>query len=247
MSGQRKLLIYTHAMAGGGAERVCASLASGFVRRGDNVLLAVDYEARDNSAYVDTDVQHLALGKGHFWNVIHLARALRREKPDVVMSALGISNLKLTIAALLSGYLSRSILSYHGFASNEPQFLSRVAYWLTPLETRITAATVCVSESLRNYIIATWWASTRRTVRIFNPVAIRLAEKIEVQNVPMVLAVGRLNRQKNFPGLVRAFGLIAHTDAKLVILGEGPERKLIETEIVRLGLSERVRLAGYVR
>ena len=43
----RKLLFYTHAMSGGGAERVWALLASGFARCGDSVTLAVDFEAQD--------------------------------------------------------------------------------------------------------------------------------------------------------------------------------------------------------
>lgn len=47
----RKLLIYTHAMAGGGAERVCALLASGFVQRGSDVLLVTDHRSDDNNAY----------------------------------------------------------------------------------------------------------------------------------------------------------------------------------------------------
>ena len=47
MSSRRKLLIYTHAMSGGGAERVCALLASGFAGQGDEVLLATDFESPD--------------------------------------------------------------------------------------------------------------------------------------------------------------------------------------------------------
>lgn len=44
---RRSLLFYTHALVGGGAERVIARLASGFAARGDRVTLAVDFEAQN--------------------------------------------------------------------------------------------------------------------------------------------------------------------------------------------------------
>ena len=245
MSQKRKILIYTHAMAGGGAERVCASLASGFVRRGDDVTLAVDFHSQDNGAYLDPAVQIVQLGSGHVQNVLRLAQWLAREKPDISLSALGISNLKHTIAATFAGRLSRAILSYHGFASNEPQTLSRIAYWLTPLETRMTAATVAVSESLRSYLIHNWRASPGHTRRIYNPVAIRPADTARDMDHPMVLAVGRLAPQKSFLSLIRAFALVQCPNARLVILGEGPKRAAIEAEIARLGLAGRVSLPGY--
>ena len=244
MPTARKIILYTHAMSGGGAERVCALLASGFARAGCEVILATDFAAPDNQNFVDALVRQVPLGSGHVANVWALARLLRREKPDVAMSALGISNLKLTLAALVAGTLGRTILSYHGFGRAEPQFLSRLSYLLTPALTRLTAATVCVSDALRDDLVSRWRASKDRTIRIYNPVAVRLAH-VPHSRRPMVLAVGRLNREKNVCGLVRAFALMKHANATLLILGEGEERPAIEAEVARLGLQGRVSLPGY--
>jgi glycosyltransferase involved in cell wall biosynthesis len=55
-----------------------------------------------------------------------------------------------------------------------------------------------------------------------------------------VLGVGRLAPQKNFPLLIEAFARVQREhDARLVILGEGPERSNLEALVRRHGL-ERV-------
>jgi glycosyltransferase involved in cell wall biosynthesis len=65
---------------------------------------------------------------------------------------------------------------------------------------------------------------------------------------PIILGAGRLTRQKDFPTLVRAFAQLApHTDARLIIIGEGGERAALERLIGALGLDSRVDLPGFVR
>ncbi len=61
-----------------------------------------------------------------------------------------------------------------------------------------------------------------------------------------ILSVARLSSEKGLPGLLAAFQRArqAGLSAELRIIGEGPERKLIEEEIRRLGLVEDCRLLG---
>ena len=59
--------------------------------------------------------------------------------------------------------------------------------------------------------------------------------------------VAGLRAIKNLPRLVRIFEAGAPADARLVILGEGPERGAILAEAERLGVADRVVLAGFVR
>jgi glycosyltransferase involved in cell wall biosynthesis len=246
----RKILFYTHALTGGGAERAWSLLASGFARHGDRVIFAVDYDSNENKAYLDPAVRVETLGGGHWTNISRLTRLISHERPDAILSALGISNLKLFIAALLSGRRRRAILSYHGFFGSEPQMLSRLAYALTPLTTRLTAATVAVSDTLRDDLISTWHAAPHRVRRIYNPVVWGeggcFPRRDRDQGPPLVLASGRLIAPKNFRALVRAFAEVEPKTTRLVIIGEGPEREAIAAEIARLGLGERVSLPGYV-
>ncbi len=64
----------------------------------------------------------------------------------------------------------------------------------------------------------------------------------------IILAAGRLAPQKNHILLLEAFLLvIKHFEAKLVIIGEGKERKNLETRIEEMGLSDMVSLPGWQR
>jgi len=62
----------------------------------------------------------------------------------------------------------------------------------------------------------------------------------------MVLSVGRLIHWKGFNLAVQAFALFQsrHPDSKLIIVGEGPERKHLQRLIEENGLQEKVCLAG---
>jgi glycosyltransferase involved in cell wall biosynthesis len=61
---------------------------------------------------------------------------------------------------------------------------------------------------------------------------------------PLIVAVGRLKAPKDFLTLVRALGRLEPASFEAVIVGEGPDRPLLEDEIRGLGLTDRVRLAG---
>ena len=52
--------------------------------------------------------------------------------------------------------------------------------------------------------------------------------------------------QKRFDLLIRAFARVQRTDARLIILGDGSDRKRLEQLVRSLGLTARVTLPGYV-
>jgi glycosyltransferase involved in cell wall biosynthesis len=243
-----KLLFYVPSLAGGGAERLLAQLASELTRRGHEIVFVVDTESSENAGFLDANVRQVRLGPNHLAAIFALSRLLREIRPDVSLSALSGQNLKHMLAALLAGRLARAVQSYHGFFEGEPRLLSRVSYLLTPLSSRLMAKTICVSDTLRDELVRRLHASAHGTIRIYNGVP-----SVREQNYaarrdatdPIVLACGRLSRDKNHTFLVRAFARAKRPNARLVILGEGPERGAIESEIARLDLRDRVSLPGY--
>ncbi len=65
---------------------------------------------------------------------------------------------------------------------------------------------------------------------------------------PLVVAIGRLTRQKGFDVLVRSAAAIrdAVPEVQVIIAGDGPERRALEAAIVNEGLGDTVRCVGYV-
>ena len=246
----RRLLFYTHALVGGGAERVWARLAAGFARRGDEVDFVVDFEAKENLRFLGDAARLVVLPKGHAAATRALARHLRRRRPHASLSAISVSNLKHALAATLAGRRDRAILSYHGFYENERERLSNIGYRLTrPLSTA-TARTIAVSDSLRSDLIWRFGVSPERIETIFNPAAPdpfppdRSAAEIAAR-APVVAAVGRLAPDKNFAGLLHAFAKVRTPGARLRILGEGPMRGALTALRSELGLEDRVELPGF--
>jgi glycosyltransferase involved in cell wall biosynthesis len=63
---------------------------------------------------------------------------------------------------------------------------------------------------------------------------------------PVILGVGRLTRQKDFPTLIRAFAEVRRAlPARLIILGEGEDRNQLTALADDLGVSQDVALPGF--
>lgn len=247
----KKILFYLYSLGAGGAERVVALLASGFAARGHEVTLALQDDADENRPFVSDAVKIARLPRGHGAAVRQLADLLRQEKPDISLSALGLCNLKHTLAATLAGRRHRAILSVHGHIDAEPQPTSRLANRLMIATTRVTARTVCVSDWMRAHVVNDLHGSAARTVTIYNPAPIEQAIPAAdaaalAARPPVILALGRLAPAKDFATLLRAFAAMRRPEARLVIIGEGPERTGLEALAQTLGIADRIAMPGYV-
>ncbi len=110
-----------------------------------------------------------------------------------------------------------------------------------------------VSESLADAI----GVPLEKITTIYNPVvtpdiAKRAAEQpnhpwLLDHGEPIILAAGRLEKQKDYPTLIRAFARVSvRRPCRLVILGEGSQRTEIEGLIQEFKLTDRVSLPGWV-
>jgi glycosyltransferase involved in cell wall biosynthesis len=112
---------------------------------------------------------------------------------------------------------------------------------------RLTALTVLTRADERDYGAALAGAPVR-VVRIPNAVP-RLGGGIAPLDAKVVLAAGRLESQKGFDLLVRAYAPVAaaHPDWQLRIYGSGPRRDDLRALIHAHGLTEQVLLMGRTR
>lgn len=248
---RRKFLFYTHSLGGGGAERVWALLATAFSERGHDVVFAVDFASPENLHFLGAGVKLENLPPGHGRAVLALSRLLQSFAPDVALSAIGVSNLKLMLAAMPLGRARRCLISFHGFFPSEPQLLSALGNRLAPIFTRACGRAVAVSDGLREALVAQHGACPSRTIRIHNPVDFlgapaALTKADLLARAPICLFVGRFSPDKDIPTLLEAFARVKMPEARLMIVGEGPLRGEIEAKIASLGLASRVTLAGYL-
>ncbi len=232
-SNSHKVLFYIPGLSDGGGERLWAALATAFHERGYDVLFAQDFEAKDNRKILHQDIPVHTLGPRHLTSIRNLAKLLKEARPDVALSAIAGSNLKLVAARLLSRAPTKVIQTFHGHNEWQNGWLSYLTARALPLTSRLSAQTLAVSEQLSRDLAATWGAKSSRTLCIQNPVlfprstpaltATELAER-----PPVVLAVGRLSPEKDYATLLAAFAGLQRSDAQLVILGKGPEEAHIK-------------------
>jgi glycosyltransferase involved in cell wall biosynthesis len=253
MTGKRlKILFHSWSLAGGGAERVFAVLASGLAKRGHEVIFSVEHEDNQNQRYLDAAVRQTPPTGGRWETIRKLVDLMKTEQPDISISAISACNMRHALAAFLAGRRHRSIMTYHGHSTAEPEFSNQIGYWATWLTSRITARTVAVSDGLRRHVVKDWHASRKRTVRIYNPTLVSTGETAAATEAdllardPVVLSVGSFLPRKNFIALVQAFALVQTPGARLLILGQGRMQEAIEAEVGRLGLQDRVSLPGYL-
>ncbi|MGH8556329.1 MAG: glycosyltransferase [Methylococcales bacterium] len=111
----------------------------------------------------------------------------------------------------------------------------------------------CVSNSVRNTVRSVYRVDRSRLNSLSNPVDIdRVKKAIEKPLNPaidsdFIVSVGRLVVIKQFDLLIRAFAEVRKfRKIKLVILGEGPERRNLSRLVEKQGLGQEVLLPGFV-
>lgn len=114
---------------------------------------------------------------------------------------------------------------------------------------------VCPSEETKNLLINNNICENKKIVVIQDPhISPNYIMKMKKNNginikdsFKNILAIGRLTKQKNYIFLLQAFKkiLLFQDNLRLLIIGEGEERKNIENEIQKLKIMNNVKLLGF--
>lgn len=257
-----RLAILLPNLNGGGAERVMLNLAFSCVRQGISVDLVLVKAEGPYLAQVPPEVRLVNLGcQRLLLSLPALIGYLRRERPAAILSASNDVNVMLLWSKRLAGVSTRVVVTVHNTLSRESQNATQMKRRLTPYLVRWfypwADAIVSVSQGVAEDLARIAGLPTERIQVIYNPVVTpKLLERAKEQvdhpwfapgNTPVILGVGRLTKQKDFPTLIQAFALVRQTcPARLMILGEGEERSCLETLIQELGLAEEVVFPGFV-
>lgn len=262
MGNSDLITLFLPDLSGGGAERVMLNLAGAFIARAyrvDLVVLRAQGELLDEIPQ-GTNLVVLQVAKPRL--AIRPLRAyLRKKRPWVLLSTLSQLNWAACLAARLSRTGTRCIVTEANQLSVELASLDAPSRWLRPRLLRWScrcAQHLSVSKGAARDLARSLGVPDESVHMIYNPVISEslLTAVTEVVDhpwfqegqAPVVLASGRLHRQKGFDILLNAFAQLNRgTPARLVILGEGPERLALEAQRDQLGLNSEVSLPGFVR
>ncbi len=192
--------------------------------------------------------------------IVPFASYLRKQQPAGIVSLLTHVNLAAIAARSLArtpsrlcacecGVLSAATRQGGHFASPFFPILARLLYPFA--DARVAVSNATADDMARSYgfprgkihvIVApvdVEWIRSLATAAVDHP-------WFRDPSIPIILGVGRMAREKDFPTLVQAFArLRAKRPLHLVLIGDGDQRPILEQEVASLGLSADVWMPGF--
>ncbi len=218
-----KITFIISSLSSGGAERVMVNIANHLSQHHDVYILTYStekpyYALSQKIRHIKLDIlQHASSKLASFKNSIHrlliLKKTLKVIDADVNVSFMTQTNVLSIIASKLN--MQKIIISeriaYEFLSSKTIRILRKMVY---PLADMLIVQTDADKEN---------YSFMKNVAVIPNPVIV--PKSIEHQKEHIVLAVGRLEKQKGFDKLIHAFSQTKNHNWKLLIAGEGREKK----------------------
>ena len=246
-----KITVFLPHLETGGIEKGLVTLAP--LLLDDGLRLRFVLQRRVGALLADLDsrvVVHDLGGGGMVASARALARIMRDDPADVLYTATNATNIAGRIASRILGRRSPAhVISEHipirAFLATRKRPWMRKALMraLYPGAARFVAPAQPLIDEHRALI----GRSCPDAEVMPNPVvqSVNTARTLSPR-VRRIVCVGRLSPEKDFALALEAFALFCGTadDLSLTIYGEGAERGRLQSQIERLGLAGRARLAG---
>lgn len=245
-------------LCGGGAERVMVHLANGLASRQMKVDLVLAEATGPYLTDVANAVRVVDLHSRRVMKaILPLARYLRHEKPDSLITALTHANAVALMARCLSLSSIPTITTIQNVARPARKIdKAHIAKIFSHWACRHSDAVVADSYGTAEQIVTIAGIPQQLIHTIYNPViSARMMDMAKMsvkhpffdeQSAPVILAVGRLSPVKDFATLIRAFALLRREIVcRLIILGEGIERTKLEKLAEELNVAENISMPGF--
>jgi glycosyltransferase involved in cell wall biosynthesis len=239
-------------------EAMAVNLARGLdPTRFRSIVVALDAGGEHEEALRQSGIEHYVLGGRRLWHPgFHwgLARILRKVRATVVHTH-HLGPLAHALVATWLARVPRLVHTEHSYQYLEPRPDYR--RWLRWASAR-SEAFVVVGQSMHAYYRDCVKVLPRRLRVIPNGIdteryrpAPDVARARRALGLPaesfLVGTAGRFFPEKDYATLLRGVATLARTrpDARLVMIGDGPERPALEALAGSLGVAERVRFLGW--
>ncbi|MCM1264221.1 MAG: glycosyltransferase family 4 protein, partial [Butyrivibrio sp.] len=243
---------YCSSLIKGGTERVVVNLAEYLHHRGIDVVIVTQYKLENEyvlstgipriySEITETEKKNNRVGD-FFARYGKLRKIWKSQKPDCIVSFIGKNNIMAVGAALFTGIpvlVSVRAEPKCEYNSLGLKFFSRTLFYFA-------AGVIVQTKEARKFFPAYIRKKAVILKNPLNPSFIR--PRFEGKRDGRIVAVGRVDSNKNHEMIIRAFDKIADEfpDTSLVIYGEGECRERLQKLVEELGLSKRVSLPGSV-
>lgn len=243
----KKVFFYINTLRKGGAERVILQLATLFNKNGYNTTLITSFNAEDEYKMIDSikrvslfdkQIQGSRLMR-NYKLISSLRSYCKRESPDVLVSFMQEPNFRAVISTI--GLKTKTVVSIR----NDPkiEYSGRVGRFIGKLILPFANGAVFQTKEAME-----WFPKRlkRKSIIIPNPVKEQFFITERKPNYGEIVSVGRLEPQKNFSLLIKAFSKVSEIlpNLKLKIYGEGTLRKELSALIQKLDLTQSVFLMG---
>lgn len=247
-----KYLFINSRLSDGGSERVMTLLANEFANRGLDVSMLLVREEKKEIYKLDDRIDRYQLTYGNSSKIgklikrfLYTRRYIKKINPDKIISFMEDIN-AITLLACI-GLHKDIIVSERNNPKTADSKIQAVIRWFIQnviyrLAKKVVLQTEFVKECFSNTI-------QRKSVVISNPINPDIPLRYEGERNKEIVAVGRLNKQKNFPLLIKAFAEFVkeYPTYKLTIYGEGELRSEFEDMIKELDIESCVELPGYIQ
>jgi len=261
----RYISFFLYSLRGGGIPRVMTNLANEFAERGLDVDFVLGEAAGPYLSNLSQKVNVVELGASRALRCIRgLSCYLTREQPEILLSANTHLNLVALLAHKYSRVSTRLVITEHAEyyqaqknRRRKYHILSQIIPFLIALEYPWADQVVGVSESVTDSLIDRFKFRGDLLSTIWNPVISEEFQNMVNQPVShpwfedkethIVVSIGRKKKKKNYPLLLESIAEVKkNLPIRLLILGEGEDRVMLEALRKRLNLTEEVQFLGFV-
>ena len=252
----RKVALFMQALRAGGGAACLLMVAKGLAARGVRVDLLVLHAGGADRRSAPAGVRVTDFGRRESMAALpQLLRYLKRERPDVLLANNPYPGVAALVAKALFVRDLRLVFRYANTFSRQPPTHDSM---LLPHFLPFADAIVTISRGATDDFKRSLPGVSHRVRYVPNAavppdVAEQAAQPVahpwfDDPAAPVVLSVGRLHPQKDQATLLRAFARVARSRAaRLVVLGEGPERARLAELSRELKVSQQVQFPGDVR
>ncbi|MBI9051226.1 MAG: glycosyltransferase [Anaerolineaceae bacterium] len=255
-----RVAFFLPSLAGGGAEKMVLNLIRGLQAYDCEIDLLVASSEGEWKSQVPNGINLIDLISNRvLFSIPKLMTYLRKSTPDILCSAIDHANIIAIISAMLSRTDTKIVISIQRMSNQmkkvNPNKRELIVNWLKPILYPEADQIVCVSDGVCDEMETAYRISKSKLRRIYNPILTEellstlsnQSQKNPRQGGSDIVAVGRLEKVKDFPTLISAMPIvIKQQSCKLTIYGEGPERKFLINMVNQLNLNEVIKFPGFV-